>query len=307
MANEKVIIEGNVNNENLKMYQMYKGYNQLKGLSVNTIESYEYDILQWFKFLNSYQMDKTYNEVTEEDIEEYLMYCKMNGNEASRLQRRAACVSSFYIFLRRKKKVTINPVEFIERPKKKLFVREKHFLTVDQVATIKSRIHELNNIVGETFVLLAINTAARRTALRNIKWSDIDFEEREIDVIEKGPKQVVLYISEDVKNKLLELKYYYEENNINLPHVFVSKYRGQYHHAANPSVARWVREAGYLIGIDNLTPHSLRRTAATLMMHNGMELMDVSAILNHESMDTTKIYIQRDKKKLKSIKDKICI
>ncbi len=306
MAN-KVIIDGVINEENLKMYQMYKGYNQLKGLSNKTIRNYEYDLFQWFRFLNSYQMDKVYHEVKEEDIEEYLMYCKMHGNEASRLQRRCSAISSFYIFLRRKKRVDSNPVEFIDRPKKKMFVREKHFLTIDQVNSMKSRLSTLNNIAAETFVLLAINTAARRNALRNIKWSDIDFDEREIDVIEKGPKQVVLYISDDVRNKLLELKKYYEDKNIYSPYVFLSYYHGEYKHAGEAAVSNWVRAAGLLIGIPNLTPHSLRRTAATLLLHNGMELMDVSAILNHESMDTTKIYIQRDKKKLKSIKDKICI
>ena len=305
MAKNKICIEGKINEQNLMAYNMYKGHNELKGISEKTIRGYEYDIFQWFRFLNTYQEDKTYKDVTSEDIEEYLMFCKMNGNEASRIQRRAACISSFYIFLRKKKKVKVNPLDDVERPRKKMFVREKHFLKMDQVEELKSKLPELNNIVAETFVLLAINTAARRNALRNIKWTDIDFDEREIYVIEKGPKEVTLYISEDIKNKLLRLKEYYEDNNINLPYVFITKYHGKYKQAGEAAVSKWVRQAGLLIGIPKLAPHSLRRTAATLLYHNGVDLLTVSNILNHQDTSTTQIYLQTNKKKLKNIKDSV--
>lgn len=305
MLKEVVKIDGQINQQNMLVYQMYKGHNELKGLSHKTINGYEYDLFQWFRFLYTYQGDKTYKEVVAEDIEEYLMFCKMNGNEASRLQRRAACISSFYIFLRKKKKVQVNPLDDIERPRKKVFVREKHFLKMDQVNEIKSRIKELNNIVAETLILLAINTAARRNALLNIRWSDIDFEEREIEVIEKGPKEVTLYISIDIRDRLLKLKEYYKKNNIESKYVFLSYYHGQYKQAGNAAISNWVRKAGKLIGIDNLTPHSLRRTAATLMYHNGVDLLTVSNILNHQDTSTTQIYLQTNKKKLKNIKDSV--
>jgi integrase/recombinase XerC len=305
MAKKIIKIDGNINEKNMLAYQLYKGHNELKGLSKETIDSYEYDLFQWFRFLNSYQKDKIYDEVIPEDIEEYLMYCKVHGNEASRLQRRAACISSLYIFLRKKKKVIVSPLEDIERPKKKLFVREKHFLRMNQVNEMKSKIKELNNIVAETLVLLAINTAARRNALRSIKWNDIDFDEREIEVIEKGPKLVTLYFSEDLKEKLLELKDYYKSKKINSPYIFLSYYHGKYKQAGKSAVANWVRKAGMLIEIPNLTPHSLRRTCATLMYHNNVDILTISQILNHESTSTTQIYLQANKNKLKTLKDSV--
>lgn len=301
-----LVIEGEINKQNLIAYKMYVGHNQLKGLSQKTIDGYEYDLFSWFRFLNTYQDDKIYSEVTTEDIEEFLMFCRVEGgNQASRLQRRCAAISSFYIFLRKKKKVDINPVADIERPRKKTFVREKHFLKMEQVDDIKSNLYKLDNIIKETFVLLAINTAARRNALRNIKWTDIDLDEREIVAIEKGPKEVILYFSNDVKKQLLKLKKYYEDKNIVSEYVFLSYYHGVYQHAGVSAIGNWVREAGKLIGINNLTPHSLRRTAATLMYHSGVDLLTVSNILNHQGTDVTKIYLQINKSKLKSIKDSV--
>lgn len=300
-----LVIEGSINKQNLMAYNMYKGHIQLKGLSEKTIKSYEYDLFAWFRFINTYQEDKTYKEVTTEDIEEFLMFCRSEGNEVSRIQRRAAGISSFYIFLRKKKKVSINPVDDIERPRKKVFVREKHFLKMEQVDELKSKLRLLDNIISETFILLAINTAARKNALRNIKWNDIDFEEREIVAIEKGPKEVTLYFSEEVKKQLLKLKTFYENNNVLDDYVFLSYYHGKYKHAGSSAISNWVREAGKLIGISNLTPHSLRRTAATLMYHCGVDLLTVSQVLNHVDTSTTQIYLQINKNKLKSIKDSV--
>ena len=303
----RIFIEGNINPKNLTMYNMYKGYNELKGLSNKTIKSYEYDLFQWFKYLNSFQEDKLYYEVTEEDIEEFLMYCKINGNEVSRIQRRCAAISSFYIFLRRKKRVDNNPLEFIERPRKKMFVRNKHFLKLEQVNEMKSSLCLLEDIVAQTFVLLAINTAARNNALRNIKWQDIDWEEREIQVIEKGPKLVTLYFSEDMKRQLLKLKEYHKQLRIDIPHIFITKYRGQYKHCGKNMPGEWVKRAGELIGIKDLTPHSLRRTAATLLYHNEVDIFNISQILNHNNIATTQIYLQVNARKLKELKDSVNI
>lgn len=309
MSNQskRIFIEGNINPKNLAMYNMYKGYNELKGLSNKTIKTYEYDLFQWFKYLNSFQEDKLYYEVTEEDIEEFLMYCKINGNEVSRLQRRCAAISSFYIFLRRKKRVDNNPLEFIERPRKKMFVRNKHFLKLEQVNEMKSNLCLLEDIVAQTFVLLAINTAARNNALRNIKWQDIDWEEREIQVIEKGPKLVTLYFSEELKQQLLKLKEYHEKLKIDIPQIFITKYRGQYKHCGKNMPGEWVKRAGELIGIKDLTPHSLRRTAATLLYHNEVDIFNISQILNHNNIATTQIYLQVNARKLKELKDSVNI
>lgn len=309
MSNQskRIFIEGNINPKNLAMYNMYKGYNELKGLSNKTIKTYEYDLFQWFKYLNSFQEDKLYYEVTEEDIEEFLMYCKINGNEVSRIQRRCAAISSFYIFLRRKKRVDNNPLEFIERPRKKMFVRNKHFLKLEQVNEMKSNLCLLEDIVAQTFVLLAINTAARNNALRNIKWKDIDWEEREIQVIEKGPKLVTLYFSEELKQQLLKLKEYHEKLKIDIPQIFITKYRGKYKHCGKNMPGEWVKRAGQLIGIEDLTPHSLRRTAATLLYHNEVDIFNISQILNHNNIATTQIYLQVNARKLKELKDSVNI
>ena len=40
----------------------------------------------------------------------------------------------------------------------------------------------------------------------------------------------------------------------------------------------------------NVTPHVIRHTTATLALHNGMKINEVSQLLGHANIETTMIY-----------------
>ncbi|HSQ88694.1 tyrosine-type recombinase/integrase [Romboutsia sp.] len=300
---DRIIIEGKYNFDNLRAYQQYLEYNKLKGLSKNTLNSYQSDLFSWFRYLG----DKTYDKVTEEDIEEFISYCKTHGNNEDRLKRRCSSISSFYNFLRRKRMTSNHPLEFFERPVKKLGVQEKYFLKEEQVNKMKSKIKTLNDLRIETYIILSLSTAARKNALLNIKWTDIDFDEREIDVIEKGPKEVTLTFSNEAKEKLLELRNYYKIKKIQSEYVFIIYSSDGPRKAGPHAICGWVKKAGGLIDVPKLTPHSLRRTTANLLKEKGVPLEIISLILNHTDTKVTQKYIKNNLKNIKNIKDNLNI
>ena len=300
---DRIIIEGNYNFKNLRAYQQYVEYNKIKGLSGQTLKGYQSDLFSWFRYLGN----KTYEEVEEQDIEDFIGYCKLNGNNDDRLKRRCASISSFYIFLRRKKIASNNPMEFFQRPIKKLGVQQKFFLKEEQVEAMKVKLCTLNDPRIETYVILSLSTAARKNAMRNIKWSDIDFDERSIEAIEKGPKEVTLSFSEEARDKLFELMEYYKNKNIKSEYVFVVKPKDNPRVAGPSAVAEWVRKAGELIDTPKLTPHSLRRTTANLLKEKGVPLEVISLILNHTDTKVTQRYIKNNFKDIKILKDSLNI
>lgn len=257
---------------------------------------------QWFRYLGN----KTYDVITQEDIEEFITYCKLHGNNEDRLRRRCASISSFYTFLRRKKMINTNPLEFLDRPQKKLNVRKKIFLKEEQVKVIKENLHTLNDIRIEVYVLLSLSCAGRINAIQNIKWEDIDLEEREITAIEKGPKEVTLIFSDEVKEKLLQLKQFYKTKGVVSEYIFVTFTRGV-RQASKATLRDWCTKAGNLADVHKLHPHALRRSTATLLKSKGMDLEDISELLNHNDTKTTQIYIKKDKKKIKNLKDQFQI
>ena len=48
-------------------------------------------------------------------------------------------------------------------------------------------------------------------------------------------------------------------------------------------------------GVDNVHPHKFRRTLATTLIHHGMPIQEVAAILGHDKLDTTMRYVVLDK------------
>ena len=51
-----------------------------------------------------------------------------------------------------------------------------------------------------------------------------------------------------------------------------------------------IRKLGKKAGIDNVHPHRIRRTSATLALRKGMPIEQVSKMLGHEDLKTTTIY-----------------
>lgn len=49
----------------------------------------------------------------------------------------------------------------------------------------------------------------------------------------------------------------------------------------------------------NVTPHTLRRTCATVLLESGASLRHIQALLGHSSLDVTMVYLRLDREKLR--------
>lgn len=292
-----------INPENLKLLQKYERDMEMRELSQKSIYSYVCDIKAWFRYLYLEQFNPCVLNLTEDDIEEHIFYCKKQGNNTERTKRRMASLSAFYKFLRKKKLITENPMEFIARPKKGLPVVVQTFLTEDQVKLMREKLNENDDLQLKTFTLFALSTMARINALSNIMWKQIDFENRTVDdVLEKENKIVTLFFSKEVKDLLLQLKDQREKDNIISEYVFLNSFNNQ---ATTNVLTEWTKKVGEMIGVPELHCHDYRHSGATLLKNKGMKLEEISTLLNHEGVDVTrKFYLKEDKSKIGKNKDK---
>lgn len=116
-----------INKDNLKLLQKYDRDMQMRELSPKSIYNYKTDLMAWFRYLAKEQFNPSVLDVTEDDIEEFLFFCKDEGNNTERMKRRMSSISAFYKFLRRKKLIKENPMEFVPRPKRDYQLLHKHF------------------------------------------------------------------------------------------------------------------------------------------------------------------------------------
>lgn len=295
-----------INKESIKMFNKYKIDMSIKELSEKTIYNYETDLFSWFSYIYIFQDNKSVLEIDEDDLTEYFYYRKSEGNNSRRLKRIMSSISAMYLYLRKKKIIKENPMEFIDRPRKDTDVVIQTFLTQDQVDLMLMKLKELNNLQIETYILVGLSTLARVNALSNIRWEQIDWDEMTINgVLEKEGYIVDLDFDEYTKDLLLKLKQEREEKGIDCEYVFISLYDGKYSKVENTTCNGWCKKIGTLIGVPTLHNHDLRHSGATLMKNNGANLEDISKILHHASTDVTlKHYIKADNSKLKESKKK---
>lgn len=274
----------------------------MRELSPKSIYQYKRDIMQWFAYLAENQYNPVITDVKEDDIEEFIFWCKENGNNTERIKRRMSAISAFYVFLRRKKICTENPCEFILRPKRGLPVVVQTFLTEEQYNNMKNVLKKNGDLQLEVYGRLSIDTMARVNAISTIKWEQIDFENRTIDdVLEKEGYLVTLYFSKETKELLLNLKKQREEQGIDNPYLFITTQGTQ---ASVQTLTEWCKKIGKMIGIETLHPHDFRHSGSQLMNLNGAPIELISELLNHKGLDVTKEhYLRADKKKIREQKE----
>ena len=299
-----------INSETKKLMQKYTIDMSLRELSPKTIYQYQKDLEQWFVYILDNQENKCVTELSDDDITEFFYFCKMQGNNTERMKRRMAAGSAFYKFLRKKKLIVENPMEFMDRPKKGQPIITQTFLTKEQVELLKTKLIEYGNLQIRTYILFSLSTMARVNAVASIRWEQIDFDERIVkDVLEKEGKIVDLFFSEEVKGLLLDLKADREAKGVNdNGWVFYSNKTTPNQPISNGTLNDWCKIAGELIGVKTLHPHDLRHSAANLLKKAGMPLEDVATLLHHQDTSTTvKHYLKPDTSRIAEMKDKFNI
>lgn len=296
-----------INPETQKLMQKYKIDMSLRDLSPKSIYGYEKDLNQWFIYILDHQFNQCVTELSDDDITEFLYFCKQEGNNVERMKRRMAAISAFYKFLRKKKLIKENPTEFMDRPKKGMPVTVQTYLTPEQVELMREKLTEYGDLQLKTYAMFSLSTMARVNAIANLKWEQIDFEARECrDVLEKEGYIVELSFSNEVKDLLLALKKEREDKGINdYGWVFYSRYNNETKPISNGTLLEWCKKIGNMIGVPTLHCHDFRHSGATLLKNMGMSLEDISELLHHSGTDvTSKFYIKKDTSKIKALKDK---
>ena len=296
-----------VNPENLSYLEKYKIDLAIRDRAETTKYQYECNLKQWFIYILEHQGNRSVLDLSDDDITEFLFWCKQEGNNTMRMKTRISSVSAFYKFLRKKKLLSNNPTEFIESPRKSTPIITQTFLTSEQVALMREKLISYGDLQLRLYAMLSLSTMARIAAIASLRWVQVDFQNCVIhDVLEKEGKVVDIYFNDEVKQILLNLQA--ERANKGRDDHGWLFYTGRCtdtKHINKTTLNDWCKRIGKMIGVPTLHAHDWRHSGATLLRNAGMDLEDVSVLLNHESTGTTlKYYIKQDKARINAIKSR---
>ena len=273
-----------------------------RNYSSATIGSYAKDLSMFQEFLEEQNPNASWTAVEAEDVREWVIYLMDEQKmAASSVNRRLSAMRSFYKYLRRVGRVSINPMEKVVAPKKKrplpYYVRESE---MDKLLELTAEDRSFRGIRDRLVLMMFYETGIRRAELLGMTDASVDLVAKQIKVTGKRNKQRIIPFGEELENEIKAYQMAREETlgQRTFPALFVTE-KGT---AMNEKqVSKIVKEnLSKVTTIKKRSPHVLRHSFATAMLNNKADLTSIQKLLGHESVSTTEIYTHVSFEELKS-------
>lgn len=283
----------------------FKDYLKIeRGLSKNSIISYEHDLIKLTKFL---EIDKRIKplQLSPEIIKEFIRYLSKDVSPSTQ-SRIISGIKSFYEYLLFEKLIKSNPLAEIEQPKTQRKLPDT--LSIDEINLMVSKIEKNKNEYYRNIAIIETmyGCGLRVSELINLKISDLYLDEDFLKVTGKGNKQRLVPISSINKkcivNYLNESRSKIKINSTHSDTLFLNR-RGK--GLTRAMIFTIVKNLTKLAGIKkNISPHTFRHSFATHLLENGADLKTIQQMLGHESITTTEIYTHLDNSALVNVMKK---
>lgn len=258
----------------------------------DTIRFYKEHFKPFLKYCEIIKI-KNFNDINNEVLENYYIYLKGLGNSNNTINKRIGLIRNIYHFLLSQgyiNKMDLIFKHFEEKEKPITTISESEIIELVKYATTK-------NLQTKIIIFLLLETGLRRNELVNIKKSNVNLKDNKIFLeITKNKKTRYIFISdylkELIKNQLKKrTKIYLFETKDN------KQLKADY-------ITYMLFMAKKRLKIENLSPHKLRHTYATMMLKNGANIEEIRKLLGHTTYEMTRKYLDYIEEDLKKANEK---
>jgi integrase/recombinase XerC len=276
-----------------------------RGLSSNTLSSYESDLIQFQVFLEEELGSSKPSSVDVLAIRSFLAHLHAQGLARASVARKLAALRTFFRFLQREGRIEKNPARLVSTPRldRKLPARVEegeveHLLEAPDASEPLGR-------RDRAMLELLYGAGLRVGELVALDLSACDLDSRLLRVLGKGNKERIVPFGEPAEEALRS----YLRDRRELVALGEGTDAVFLNHRGGRITARSVRRLmdGYLKVTairSGLSPHSLRHAFATHLLENGCDLRAIQELLGHESLSTTQKYTQLSTRKLLEVYEK---
>lgn len=271
-----------------------------KGLSKNTIINYQGDCEK----LCDYFIDTETSpiNVKTSDLQSFI-YHYSKSHKARSQARLISGLSAFFNYLLIENYREDNPMDIIESPKIGLklpdTLSEEEINKIIDVIDLSHPQGERNRAILETLY----GCGLRVSELISLKISDLYFDEGFIKITGKGNKQRLvptnLYTETIINNYIQKQRPLTPPKKDKEDVLFLNRRGNQLTRVMIFTIIKQLAEKANIK--KNISPHTFRHSFASHLLNGGADLTVVQALLGHESITTTEIYLHVDKSKLAEI------
>ncbi|MDP8202975.1 MAG: tyrosine recombinase [Candidatus Tenebribacter mawsonii] len=276
---------------NRALLQNYKFHLKVeKGLSENSIESYENDLNNLLT-----QSDKEIEKVTNKDVVDFFVTLQELGLTNSTIARKRSSIRSFLKFLIDEDVEISADVDDI--PNIKPSQRLPDVLSVTQMIKLLDSIptEKPTDIRNKAMLELMYATGIRVSETINLSMHDVYWDDKVVRVLGKGGKQRVVLIAQQSLGYLAD--YFNTARSIlrkdkSTDILFLNRFGNK---LSRMGVWKVINSITLNAGISkHVSPHTFRHSFATHLLEAGANLRVVQMLLGHSSINTTQIYINID-------------
>jgi len=301
----------------------------IKGHSSKTVDEYYLDLRTFFRFIKKQKRlvppEQDFEEISISDVDlslvrsislsdvyEFLAFLSREkvlhpnsssgetGLSANSRARKIATLRSFYKYLTVKtNQLENNPLKDMDSPK--ALKSLPRYLSLEESQQLLSRVSGINQERDYCILMIFLSCGLRISELIGLNIGDI--REDSLRVLGKGNKERVVYLSSSCKAAID--RYWEIRRNLTTSDnkaFFLSTRRDRISRSTvHALVKKHLLEAG--LDPSRYSSHKLRHTAATLMLHNGVDVRTLQEVLGHEHLNTTQIYTHVENENLRKAAD----
>ncbi len=276
-----------------------------RGLSRNTLEAYRSDLQQYGAFLDR----RGVAALTAGPADLAAFVSELAGGVDGRraaapatLQRKVACMRSFYRYLRREQIMHADPTSELRPPRSR--GRLPKVLSRDEVNLLLATPRGTSHAALRDRALLETMYACglRASEAIGLRMGDLDLEagilvargkgakERIVPIGSAAVRTLALYL-EQARPKLVALR---DESC-----VFVNLRGGG---LSRQGLYKIVQQHAQAAGLEHrMSPHTLRHTFATHLLAGGCDLRSLQEMLGHADIATTQVYTHLSAERLRDV------
>lgn len=279
----------------------------IKGSSPSTLRAYAFDLLSFYRFLNSSKL--SFADLSQKHALRFISALRDNHAAPRTINRRITVVRSFLNFIRqnmgneffasassgfykgRRNTALLGPSR-LKLPRQAILkVKVPSTLKLPlQTGVVHSFISQLRSYRDRAIVALMLCLGLRSCEIQDLQVPDIDLDNSQIRVWGKGNKERLLPISPWIKSTLVS---YLSLERPDISHttcfvVLKGKRRGFY---MLPEGLRKIFRYRRKGSLKDAHPHRFRHTFCTNLIRQKVPLPIVQKLMGHASIDTTLIYI----------------
>lgn len=266
---------------------MLEKYNEYLKYELNysfyTIKEYVLHVKDFITYCDNNGVN--YLSLSKDDVINYLKFLdeqKLSNKSIGTILSSLRC---FYSYLLDNNYINLNIFKLISNPK--LEKKLPSFLSYEEIRIVLDSIN-IDNILSirnKMIIELLYATGIRVSELRNIKITDIDFNNKSIKVFGKGSKERIVYFGDYAYDAI---KLYLESRELKSEYLILNNNGKQISVRGIELIIKNVIDKACIK--TKVSPHTFRHTFATHMLNNGCPLKSVQELLGHASLSSTEIY-----------------